>query len=265
MMRILTLGCVLLAAPFVWAQGPGGQGAQEDAQKILKKIAEEMQLIDKLLNQASKSGGGGGGSSSSSSGGASGSKSSGSKSSGSKAGGSKAGGDALDGLLEKSIEQSNSVVKRIDELLKLAKQRQQQQQQQQRQQQQNQQRNQQQQGQGRRDRRRPDRRMQQQMEMMRRQQQQQQQQQGKQQQKNKDNPDDPRAAQQRGKQEFGKDRKYRPGSKYEKALREGKWGELPKYLQVLHRAGGRPKLPAKYSRHREEFHRRADRGNKKRK
>ena len=209
-----------------------------------------MQLIDKLLNQATKTGGGG----------SSGASSAGSK--GSKAGAKPSGGDALDEILEKSVEQSNSVVKRIDELLQLAKQRQQQQQQQRRQQQQRQQ--QRQQGKGQRDRRRPDRRMQQETEMMRRQQNKD----GKKQQQSKaknGKPDDPHASDDRGKREKGKDRQYPPGSKYEKALQQGRWGELPRYLQVLFRAGGRPKLPAKYKRHREEFHRRADRGNKKRK
>ena len=44
----------------------------------------------------------------------------------------------------------------------------------------------------------------------------------------------------------------------------GRWGDLPPYLQMLFRKRGMPKLPDKYRRLRDAFHKQADRKPRKR-
>ena len=64
----------------------------------------------------------------------------------------------------------------------------------------------------------------------------------------------------RGKKDTGKKPpESKTGKPNAKTAKNAAWGKLPPYLRGHFKRNGTPKLPAKYERHRTEFHRRADR------
>ena len=223
-------GLVAHGTPAYAQDGHAGPGGEGKIQKLLKKVQTEMATIDKLLNRASQT--------SSSSGGGAGKSSGTGKSSG-------AGSDELNELLQGSMQQSRSVVELIDKILEMAKKS----------------------GQGssqsdnkkprdtkpgEKRNRRPDGRLDQLPDMVR------QQRERERRERERRMKRGPKAARDKGKQQRGKTPPDSGTKRFNKDAVEGRWGDLPKYLQLLFRKGGEPKVPAKYRRFRDEFHRRAD-------
>lgn len=210
-----------------WAQGPGG--GKPEMKELIKKIEKEMELIDKLLNQATES-----------------------------ASSKRSQASDVSKFLESSVKQSHSVVEKIDKLLEQAEQNKSNKQQQQ-QQQQN--RDRQQQERDRQNRqRRPDNRMDNSPDLVERDGQRPNQRQNQRQ----DQPKGPKEDRAKGVQQRGKNRNDPPGKRFNQDPEAGRWGDLPKYLQLLFKKAGQPKVPSKYKRFREEFHKRADQNSKKR-
>lgn len=250
MMRLLTTGlliaCFGFGAPL---PAQGGGGGEAEIKRMLEQIQKDMSTIDKLLDQASQSAGKSGGGGGSSGGG-------GQSASGGAAGG--ASGE-LDKLLKESVNTSKGVVEKIDKLLEMSQQQQNNSQSSSSSQQQKRD----QQRQNQRQQRRPDDRQNQTPEMVRQQQERERQRRERERQKD-GNPDDPRAAQERGKNEKGPKKPDGATERLDKAAQNGDWGRLPPYLQFLFKKRGAPKLPSKYERFREEFHKRADKNRRKR-
>ena len=230
----LWIGVALIALilfPLARAKAQGG-GQQSKTKELLEKIIKDMKTIDKLLDQASTK--------------SASSKKSASASSSAAAGASQgrqsSAADPVEKMLEESMGTSKRVVEQINKLLEMAQQS----------------------GggsgsggkkpqggqksKGMDSQPKPDDRLQRTPDMIR------QGQEGKQ----GKNRKSPKAAEQKGSRQKGKQGAQGESERLNKAAEQGKWGSLPPYLQFLFKKGGKPKLPSKYERYREEFHKRAD-------
>ncbi|MCB9892048.1 MAG: hypothetical protein H6833_10405 [Planctomycetes bacterium] len=238
--RRMTLVSLTLCSLIGSVRTQDGRAQQEQQMReIVEQIQKDMTTIDKLLDQAAQQ---------------SRSSSSSSSSSSSGAGGAK--DDALDKLLEESMSTSRTVVERIDKLLEMSSQ-----------------------GnsssggggsskgeaQDNRNmdgkQRAPDDRESSSPDNV---------QQGERSDQNGSDPKSgkdpkgPNADPLSGEKERGKAGADSATERLDKAAEAGDWGRLPPYLQFLFKKTGAPKLPSKYDRFREEFHKRADSDTKKR-
>lgn len=77
--------------------------------------------------------------------------------------------------------------------------------------------------------------------------------------KNGKQPSSPLASEERGRQEVGGKKPEGKTERVDREARSGDWGRLPPYLQLMFKKRGTPRLPSKYERYREAFHKAADR------
>lgn len=77
-------------------------------------------------------------------------------------------------------------------------------------------------------------------------------------------PNSPRSVRDRGKRTRGKPAPDGAVERTDKARVQARWGQLPPYLQYLFKRRGTPKLPSKYARFRDAFHKNVDRHKRRR-